>query len=152
MIREFIRRVSRSETTREAWPAFSSRQRSPKRPPRLTETTTLPNPRENCHLSQRNAAERSLRSPHTGKSALAFQTTLRDPPHHADATPYSRPVFRLVVFLPGATRRRSCGSHRKNGVFCWSFLVDFRSVPANSFGSGVFRSPEKSPATGGLTA
>lgn len=35
------------------------------------------------------------------------------------------------------------------GVFCWSLLlVDFRSVPANSVGSGVFRSP----ATGGLTA
>jgi hypothetical protein len=67
-------------------------------PPRLTETTTLPNPRENCHLSQLNAVERSPRSPHTGKSALVSQTTLRHPPRHGDATPYFHPVFRVVVY------------------------------------------------------
>ena len=73
--------------------------------PGLNEMTTLPNPRGNCHPSQLNAVERIPTSPHTGKLALGLQTTL-PPAHHADATLYSRLVLRVVVLLPGATRRR----------------------------------------------
>jgi hypothetical protein len=73
--------------------------------PGLNEMTTLPNPRGNCHPSQLNAVERIPTSPHTGKLALGLQTTL-PPAHHTDATLYSRLVLRVVVLLPGATRRR----------------------------------------------
>jgi hypothetical protein len=100
----------------------------------IAESTTLPNPRGTCHPSQLNAVERSPRSPHAGKSALVFQTTMRHPPHHADATPYSRPVFRVVVLLLGATHAVLVG------LFL-STSAQSQPIPLVRACSGPLRSP-----------